>query len=69
MNCSFCARAGVASAEAPNSAASAIPTRFPIIGSSIDNNGSRSVPKPYQGVRKVFSYPGRRRRSLQVTNQ
>src|SRR5262245_9227103 len=36
MNCSFCARHGVASAEVPNSAASAIPTCFPFIGSSIE---------------------------------
>src|SRR5262245_27290805 len=36
MNCSFCARAGPASAATPTSDASTIPTRFPIIGSSID---------------------------------
>src|SRR5262249_59706207 len=36
MNCSFCARDGVASAATPTRDASAIPTRFPFIGSSID---------------------------------
>src|SRR6266404_4082603 len=49
MNCTFCARAGAANAATPTSDASAIPTRFPIIGSSINNNGSRSGPKPTRG--------------------
>src|SRR5262245_13484187 len=31
MNCSFCASAGTAIATAPKSAASAVPTRFPVI--------------------------------------
>src|SRR6266700_2354347 len=51
MNCWFCPRDGVASAEAPNSAASTIPTRFPFIGCSIDTRkrlgaarGSRMSP-------------------------
>src|SRR5262249_5613619 len=69
MNCSFCARAGAASAATPTSDASTIPTCFLFIGSSIKNNGSRSGPKSTRGVRKVFRYPGRRRRSLQVKNR
>src|SRR5262249_16315027 len=49
MNCSFCARAGAASAATPTSDTSTIPIRFPIIGSSIKNNVSRSGPKPTRG--------------------
>src|SRR5215831_17848704 len=59
MNCSFCARDGVANAEAPNSAASAIPTRFLFIGSSIDTRkrlgaarGSRISPLGWRKVRR-----------------
>src|SRR5262249_7545943 len=36
MNCSFCAKDGVVSAATPTRDASAIPTRFPFIGSSIE---------------------------------
>src|SRR6516164_4010820 len=66
MNCSFCARDGVANAEAPNSAASAIPKRFPFIDSSIDTrkrlgaaHGSRISPL---GWRKVQRPPAARLR-------
>src|SRR6516225_7736001 len=59
MNCSFCARDGVANAEAPNSAASAIPKRFPFIDSSIDTrkrlgaaHGSRISPLGWRKVQR-----------------
>src|SRR6516225_9324471 len=59
MNCSFCARDGVANAEAPNSAASAIPIRFLFIGSSIDTRkrlgaarGSRISPLGWRKVQR-----------------
>src|SRR5262249_8112527 len=51
MNCSFCARDGVANAEAPHSAASAVATRFAFLGSPSDTrkrlgaaHGSRISP-------------------------
>src|SRR5262245_13898167 len=62
MNCSFCARDGVASAEAPNSAASAIPTCFPFIGSSIETpemaTRGAATPAPGHNCRGLNMDPG-----------
>src|SRR5215831_6098976 len=65
MNCSFCARDGVASAATPTTDASVIPTCFPFIGSSIDTRkrlgaarGSRISPlgwRKFSGLQQLGS--------------